>query len=103
MQNRYSGTLIRHRGKLTIDAVMLHENAVVVNNGIVHTWTTVSSGTISGTGTWWARYDTSKPIGGEIASTQIIIYWPFDRQFVLPVVFGGLICIPKTQGEGGLT
>ena len=103
MRTRYHGTLTRYGGRLELDEIILHENATIVNHGVIHTWTTISSGSIRGTGTWWARYDTSRPIGGEIATSQIIIYWPFDQRFVLPVVCGGLICIPKTQGEGGLT
>ena len=95
--------MIRYGGRLELDGIILHENATVVNHGVIHTWTTISFGSIQGHGTWWARYDTSRPIGGEIAATQIIIYWPFEHGFVLPVVHGGLICIPKTQGEGGLT
>ena len=103
MQTRYNGTLTRHRGRLELDEIILHENATVVNHGVIFTWTTISGGKIGGRGEWWARYDTSRPIGGEIGATQIIIYWPFDQRFVLPVVCGGLICIPKPQGEGGLT
>ena len=103
MQTRYNGTLTRYGGRLELDEIILHENATVVNYGVIFTWTTISSGKIEGRGEWWARYDTSRPIGGEIASTQIIIYWPFDRRFTLPVVYGGLVCIPKLKGDGGIT
>ena len=103
MQTRYNGTLTRYGGRLELDGITIRDDAAVLNNGVIHTWTTISSGSIRGTGTWWARYDTSRPIGGGIETTQIIVYWPFDRQFVLPVVFGGLICMPKMIGEGGIT
>lgn len=103
MQTRRNGTLTRYRGRLTLDGLILRETATVVNHGLIHTWTTISDGTVRGSGTWWARYDTSKPVGGEIESTQIIVYWPTGRRFVLPVVCGGLICIPDNIGEGGLT
>lgn len=103
MQTRRSGTLTRRSGRLTIDGMTVGAGATVVNGGVIHTWTTVSAGTVTGAGTWWARYDTSKPIGGVIDAQQIIVYWPFDRRFVLPVVYGGLLSLHKIIGDGGVT
>ncbi len=103
MQARRKGILTRRGGRLTVDGMTIHAGAWVVNRGTVHTYTTISGGTIEGGGTWWARYDTSRPIGGEIDADQIIIYWPFDRRIVLPMPVGGLVSIPKFTGDGGLT
>lgn len=97
-----TGTLTIRKGRLTVGALRVESGATLRNDAEVYTTTTVSDGVISGTGTLWAHVS-SRPIGGEIFSTQIIIYWPVDKRLVLPICYGGLVCIPKATGDGELT
>ena len=94
---------VGNQSRLECDRVEIGPAGAVRNLGTVHTWTTINGGAIAGGGTWWARYDTSKPIGGVIDPSQIVIYWPSDRRLVLPVPVGGLVSIPKFIGDGGIS
>lgn len=85
------------------DRIEIGNGGRVRNRGTVYTWTTISGGAIEGGGTWWARYDTSRPIGGVIDPLQIIIYWPAEKRLVLPIPAGGLLSITKPAGDGGVT
>ena len=97
-----TGTLTIRTGRLTVDAVHIDEGAALHNDAEVYTRDFTSNGAIAGTGTTWAHVS-SRPIGGTIAETQIIIYWPVDKRLVLPVCYGGLVCLPKRTGLGELT
>lgn len=103
MRTLFNGTTTRRTGRLELDAIEIHDEATFVNQATVHTWTTVSSGSIQGTGTWWARRDTSRPIGGTIDAGQVIIYWPSEMGITLPVWVGWHYSIQKQTGEGELT
>jgi hypothetical protein len=90
MQTRTNGTLTLRTGRRTIDGIFIDSTAVVRNDAELYTYSTVSEGTIEGNGTLWAHI-TSRPIGGIISTLEVIIYYPIDKSFVLPIVFGALV------------
>jgi hypothetical protein len=103
MQTRYNGTLTLRHGKRTLDGILVAENAVIDNHAEIYTYTTLSAGIITGAGTWRAHV-TSRPIGGLIDVQQIVIYYPVDAHFVLPIVVGMLVSTKNTHPiEGELT
>jgi hypothetical protein len=103
MQFRNSGTLTLRNGRRTVDGITIEAGATVHNDAEIHAYTVVSEGTISGSGTLWAHI-TSKPIGGVISTLQVIIYYPVDKSFVLPIVFGALYSSDTAPTvEGSLT
>ena len=95
------GTLTIREGRLTAD-ICVEAGATLRNDAEVYTHTTLSDGEIAGSGTLWAHV-TSKPIGGMIDDSQVIIYWPKVAALVLPMPFGNLFSIQKQTGHGELT
>jgi hypothetical protein len=103
MQTRINGTLTLRNGRRTIDALLITEDAVINNRAEIYTYSTVSEGTINGNGTLWAHIS-SRPIGGVISTLEVIIYYPIDKSFVLPIVFGALVSENNLRlPEGSLT
>jgi hypothetical protein len=104
MQFRDSGTLTLQNGRRTLhDGIIISENAALDNRAELYTHDFVSEGTITGDGTIWAHIS-SKPIGGVISTLQVIIYYPVDKSFVLPIVFGALVSMDNILlPEGSLT
>jgi hypothetical protein len=104
MLTRINGTLTLRNGRRTLhDGIIIEAAATVHNDAEIHAYTVVSEGTISGSGTLWAHI-TSKPIEGIIDTLQVIIYYPVDKSFVLPIVFGALVSSDNILlPEGSLT
>jgi hypothetical protein len=103
MQTRTNGTLTLRTGRRTIDGIFIDSAAVVRNDSELYTHTTVSEGTIEGNGTLWAHIS-SRPIGGVISTLEVIIYYPIDKSFVLPIVIGALVSTDNIRlPEGSLT
>jgi hypothetical protein len=103
MQTRIDGKLTLRNGRRTIDGIFIESSAIVRNDAELYTYSTVSEGTIEGNGTLWAHV-TSRPIGGVISTLEVIIYYPIDKSFVLPIVFGALVSENNLQlPEGSLT
>ncbi|MDR0704748.1 MAG: hypothetical protein LBF88_07130 [Planctomycetaceae bacterium] len=104
MQTRINGTLTLRNGRRTfLDGITIGEAATVHNDAEIHAYTVVSQGTIAGSGTLWAHI-TSRPIGGVIDTLQVIIYYPVDKSYVLPIVFGALYSSDTAPNvEGSLT
>jgi hypothetical protein len=67
--------LVVRGDRLRVNELLIEENGVLENNGVVYTTTTVSYGSITGTGTLYAWWVTSEFILGTIDGTQIIIYY----------------------------
>jgi hypothetical protein len=87
MQTRHNGTLTLKTGRRTIDGIILESAATVLNNSEIYSHDFVSEGIIAGNGTIWAHVS-SKPIGGAVSTLQVVIYYPVDKGFVLPIVIG---------------
>jgi hypothetical protein len=103
MQTRHNGILTIHNGRRTVDGITIEAAAEVRNDAEIYTHTAISEGSITGTGTLWAHI-TSKPIGGVIGAMQVIIYYPVDKSFVLPIVIGALVSENNLRlPEGSLT
>jgi hypothetical protein len=103
MQTRYNGILTLRNGRRTVDGMVIESAATVHNNAELYTHDCVSEGTIAGTGMLWAHI-TSRHIGGEIGTLQVIIYYPVPERFVLPIVFGTLVSSENLWlPEGSLT
>jgi hypothetical protein len=103
MQTRHNGTLTLRNGRRTIDGILIEDAAAVRNESELYTYTTLSDGTIEGKGTWWAHVS-SKTIGGIIDVQQVVIYYPVEENFIVPIVIGMLVSTKNTHEiEGELT
>jgi hypothetical protein len=103
MQTRHTGTLTLRTGRRTLDGLIIESTATVHNDSEIYSHDFVSEGTIEGNGTIWAHIS-SKPVGGTIDPFQIIIFYPVDKSFVLPIVIGAYVSITNPNTTlGALT
>ena len=89
--------LVIRSDRLRVDELSIEEGGVLENQGVVHTTTTVSNGTILGVGTLWAWWVTSEFIQGEIDEDQIVIYYgdrPVELSWI-QVATGSIIVAPS--------
>ena len=99
MLTLHDGTLTIRSGRLTVDGLLIEEGATLHNDAEVYTHTTLSEGTINGSGTLWAHVS-SKAIGGAIAAIQTIIYYgQAVRRRFLQIQSGGYV-VTSPSGHG---
>jgi hypothetical protein len=91
-----------HKGTRTLyDGIRIGDNAIVIiNEGAgIYTYETTNYGIINGNGKIYIHIN-YKPVGGMVANSVIVIYYPKDN-FILPVIFGELY--NPIQEEGIIT
>lgn len=89
--------------KLYAKDLLIEENGVLENDGKVYTETTVSYGTINGSGELWAWWKTSEFIGGVIDAAQTVVYYgdrPVDRRWIQ--IMSGSIIVSAVQNYWSL-
>lgn len=89
--------LVIRSDRLRTDELSIEDDGVLENQGVVYTTTTVSSGSINGSGTIFAWWVTSEFIAGDIDENQHVIYYgdrPVELSWI-QVATGSIVVTPS--------